>query len=166
MSKEISSHAGAAKMIRQFMKANGISGSVRSKSYSMGSSINVDVQDLPPPVYKMLSDYVSQFEYGHFNGMEDIYEISNSRDDIPQVKYAFVNNRMSDALGEEIYQFMKGYYSGMEGSPASFKEAHSFYNKNFNGYASHLVYKLFAGGYMYNEYWISVGVIAPEVEAA
>lgn len=166
MSKAISSHAGAAKMIRQFMKSKGIAGSVRSKSYSMGSSINVDVQDLPPPVYDELRDYVSQFEYGHFNSMEDLYEISNSRDDIPQVKYAFVNNRMSDELGEKIYSFMKGYYAGMEGAPESFKEAHSFYNKNFYGYASHLVYKLFAGGYMQNDYWVSVGVLPKEVEAA
>ena len=166
MKKEISRHAGAAKMIRQYLKENGIAGSVRSKSYSMGSSINVDVENLSPEIYKALSSYVNQFEYGNFNGMEDIYEMSNVRDDIPQVKYAFVNNRMSDVLGEEIYQFMKNYYSGMEGAPSSFKEAHSFYNKNFNGYASHLVYKLFAGGYMQNQYWESVGVIAPELEVA
>ena len=166
MEKQVSSHAGAAKMIRAYMKAKGIAGNVRSKSYSMGSSIHVYVQDLPPAQYADLVAYVNQFEYGHFNGMEDIYEISNRRDDIPQVKYAFVDNKMSDALGEKIYQFMKGYYSGMEGAPDSFKDAHSFYNMRFNGYASHLVYKLFAGGYMHNEYWISVGVIAPEVEAA
>lgn len=166
MKKEISSHAGAAKMIRAYMKAQGIAGSVRSKSYSMGSSINVDVVDLLPAQYADLKSYVSQFEYGHFNGMEDIYEISNARNDIPQVKYAFVNNKMSDEMGEKIYQFMKGYYSGMEGAPDSFKDAHSFYNMSFNGYASHLVYKLFAGGYMRNEYYESIGAIAPELEVA
>ena len=162
----ISSHAGAAKMVRQFMKAKGIAGQVRSKSYSMGSSIHVYVQDLPPAQYAELRSYVAQFEYGHFDGMIDYYEMDNVREDIPQVKYAFVDNKMSDELGEKIYQFMKGYYSGMEGAPESFKDAHSFYNMSFNGYASHLVYKLFAGGYMNNEYWISVGVMAKEPEAA
>ena len=163
MSKEISSHAGAAKMIRAYMKANGIAGSVRSSSYSMGSSINIDVQNLNPEQYAALKSYADQFEYGHFDGMIDLYEMSNVRDDIPQVKYVFVNNRMSDELGEKIYQFIKGYYSGMEGAPESFKEAHSFYNKNFNGYASHLVFQLFGGGYMRNQYWESVGVLEPEV---
>ena len=163
MSREISRHAGAAKMIRAYMKANGIAGSVRSSSYSMGSSINIDVQNLNPEQYAALKSYADQFEYGHFDGMIDLYEMSNVRDDIPQVKYVFVNNRMSDELGEKIYQFIKGYYSGMEGAPESFKEAHSFYNKNFNGYASHLVFQLFGGGYMRNQYWESVGVLEPEV---
>lgn len=166
MEKQISRHAGAAKMIRQFMKSKGIAGSVRSKSYSMGSSINVDVMDLLPAQYVELVAYVAQFEYGHFDGMIDYYEMDNVRDDIPQVKYAFVNNRMSDELGEKIYQFIKGYYDGMEGAPDSFKEAHSFYNQRFNAYASHLVYQLFSGGYMRNQYWESVGAIEKELEAA
>ena len=166
MKKEISSHAGAAKMIRAYMKANGIAGSVRSESYSMGSSVRVYVQDLLPAQYGELKAFANQFQYGHFDGMIDMYEYSNNRDDIPQVKFVFVDNKMSDELGEKIYQFMKGYYSGMDDSPASYKEAHSFYNKNFNGYANNLVYRLFAGGYCQNEYWISVGAIAPELEAA
>jgi len=166
MEKKLSSHASAAKMIRQFMKANGIAGSVRSSSYSMGSSINVDVQDLLPAQYAELKAFANQFQYGHFDGMIDLYEYSNSRDDIPQVKFVFVNNRMSDELGEKIYQFIKGYYSGMEGAPESFKEAHSFYNKNFNDYASHLVFQLFAGGYMRNQYWESIGAVSPELEVA
>jgi len=153
MEKQVSRHAGAAKMIRAYMKAKGIPGSVRSKSYSMGSSVHVDVVDLPPAQYEDLRKYVAQFEYGHFDGMIDYYEMDNVREDIPQVKYAFVNNKMSDELGEKIYQFIKGYYAGMEGAPDSFKDAHSFYNMSFNGYASHLVYKLFAGGYMQNQYY-------------
>ena len=111
MKKEISSHAGAAKMVRQFMKANGIAGSVISKSYSMGSSISVYVEDLPPAQCQVLKDYVSQFEYGHFDGMQDLYEMSNCRDDIPQVKYAFVNNKISDELYQDIWDFLKSYYS-------------------------------------------------------
>jgi hypothetical protein len=166
MEKKISRQASAAKMIRQFMKENDIAGRVRSQGYSMGSSINIDVENLIPAQYEILKSYSRQFEYGSFNGMEDIYEYNNVNDDIPQVTYVFVNNRMSDELGENIYQFIKGYYAGMEGAPASFKEAHSFYNQNFNGYASHLVFQLFAGGYMRNQYWESIGAIVPELEVA
>ena len=166
MSKEISRHAGAAKMIRAYMKANGIAGSVRSESYSMGSSVRVHVQDLLPAQYAELKAFANQFQYGHFDGMIDLYEYSNSREDIPQVKYVFVDNKMSDELGESIYQFIKGYYAGMENAPASFKDAHSFYNENFGDYVSRLVYRLFVGGYMQNQYYESIGAIAPELEAA
>lgn len=166
MSKEISRHAGAAKMIRAYIKANGIAGIVRSESYSMGSSVRVHVQDLLPAQYAQLKAFANQFQYGHFDGMIDLYEYSNSREDIPQVKYVFVDNKMSNELGESIYQFMKGYYAGMENAPASFKDAHSFYNENFGSYASHLVYKLFAGGYMQNQYYESIGAIVPELEVA
>ena len=34
---------------------------------------------------------VSKYQYGHFDGMNDIYEYSNSREDIPQAKYIHVN---------------------------------------------------------------------------
>jgi hypothetical protein len=166
MEKKISRQAAAAKMIRQFMKDAGIVGSVRSKGYSMGSSITVDVQDLNPMQYEALNSYGRQFEYGSFNGMEDIYEYDNVRDDIPQVSYVFVNNKMSNEVGQAIYDFIKGYYAGMEGAPESFADAGSFFNKSFNDYASRLVYRLFSGGYMQNQYWESIGAIPAELEAA
>lgn len=166
MSKKVSRQAAAAKMIRQYMKENGISGSVRSKGYSMGSSISVDVQDLNPMQYESLNSYGRQFEYGSFNGMEDIYEYNNVNDSIPQVSYVFVNNKMSDELGQKIYDFVKSRYAGMEGAPESFKDSGSFYNKNFGDYANRLVYRLFGGGYSRNDYYESIGVIAPEADAA
>ena len=166
MERRISRQAAAAKMIRQYMKVNGIAGSVRSQGYSMGSSINVNVQDLNPIQYAALNSYGRQFEYGSFNGMEDIYEYDNVRDDIPQVSYVFVNNKMSNEVGQAIYDFIKGYYAGMEGAPESFADAGSFYNQKFNDYASRLVYRLFSGGYNSNQYYESIGVIAAEQEAA
>ena len=166
MSKEISSHAGAAKMIRQFMKANGIAGSVISKSYSMGSSISVYVEDLPPAQYQVLKDYVSQFEYGHFDGMQDLYEMSNCRDDIPQVKYAFVNNKISDELYQDIWDFLKSYYSGMENAPADAKEAGSFYYSNGNQYGNNMIYRFFNGGYCQMAYWDKVNGVVQEPEVA
>ena len=142
------------------MKANGIAGSVKSSIYSMGSSLNVYVVDLLPAIEKELKSYVSQFEYGHFDGMEDIYEMSNVRDDIPQVKYAFVNNQLSDELAQKIYDFSKDYFAGMDDSPENFKESYKFYNKAFDRYANQLVGQLFRGG-QYNQYYDYVdGVVA------
>jgi hypothetical protein len=166
MEKKISRQAAAAKMIRQYMKENGIAGSVRSQGYSMGSSINVNVQDLNPMQYEALNSFGRQFEYGSFNGMEDIYEYDNVNDSIPQVSYVFVNNKMSDELGQAIYDFIKGRYVGMEDAPVSYKDSGNFYNKSFGDYASRLVFRLFAGGYNSNQYYESIGVIAIEQEAA
>jgi len=162
MGNKISRQAAAAKMIRAYMKENGIAGSVRSQGYSMGSSINVNVQDLNPMQYEALNSYGRQFEYGSFNGMEDIYEYNNVNDNIPQVSYVFVNNKMSDELGQAIYDFIKGLYVGMEDAPASYKDSGSFYNQRFNDYANRLVYQLFTGGYNRNQYYESIGVIAVE----
>ena len=81
MAKQLSTHAAAAKMIRQHLKAIGVTGKVKASSYSMGSSVRVEVSDITPAVRKELQAFVDQFQYGHFDGMNDYYEISNSRDE-------------------------------------------------------------------------------------
>lgn len=107
-----SAHAQAAAMIRKQLKANGIKARVRSESYSMGSSIRVKVlQDLVPAALEEVKAYCNQFQYGHFDGMVDMYENSNSRDDIPQVKYVFVEIEYS----EELKQAVKDYISEIGG---------------------------------------------------
>ena len=145
--KQTSSHAQVAKLVRQQLKSWGIVGKVNSKSYSMGSSVNVYVNDLTPEIAKMVGDYLVQFEYGSFNGMEDYYKMSNVRDDIPQVKYAFLNNNMSDEMAQTIWDFARLHFVGMEFAPANYFDAHSFYNDNFHCYGGNLVWKLFTGNY-------------------
>jgi hypothetical protein len=39
-----------------------------------------------------------KYQYGHFNGMEDIYEYSNNNDAIPQTKYLFVEPDETQAM--------------------------------------------------------------------
>lgn len=145
--KQTSSHAQVAKLVRQFLKSINVEGSVRSKSYSMGSSVHVYVTDQTPEIAKMIGDYLVQFEYGHFNGMEDYYEMSNVRDDIPQVKYVFLDNNMSDEMAQAVWNFARSHFVGMEFAPANYFDAHSFYNDNFHCYGGNLVWKLFTGTY-------------------
>jgi hypothetical protein len=153
MARQLSIPAQAAGMIRQYMRANGIAVSVRSESYSMGSSVNVSVVDMQPAAVADLEAYANQFQYGNFNGMEDIYEYSNSRDDLPQVKFVFVRNEISPELRQSIWDYARGYYAGMENAPINADEASRFYNANFNQYGNVIIYRLFAGGYMQNQYW-------------
>ncbi len=103
--KQISEHAHAAKLIRAELKRLKIAGSVRSRSYSGGDSVDVYVTDLAPAQFAMVEAFAEQFAMGHFDGSDDSYRHSNRRNDIPQVYYVHVNNSLSDALRAEITEF-------------------------------------------------------------
>lgn len=163
MAKELSNHAAAAKAIRVWMKANGYVGSVKSDSYSMGSSVNVYVEDFNPVQYKALDEYADQYQYGDFNGMEDIYEFRKDRPDLPQVKYVFVNNSMSDAMRQRIWDFARDYYLHLDEMPADYEQARNLRIDSFGIWVSDLVFRLFNGANYNNAYWESV---AQQAEAA
>jgi len=145
--------AQAATMIRNYLKANNIAGSVKSEIYSMGSSVNVYVTDLEPEVLDKLRTFANQFQYGRFDGMQDLYEYTNSRDDLPQVKYVFVNNTLSPELSQEIWNFARNYYAGMEDAPENQALASKFYNPQMNEYGNTIIWMLFDGKYMRDGYW-------------
>ena len=94
---QTSSHAGAAKMLKEELQKTfpGIRFSVTSDSFSMGDSVRVSYED--GPAYSLVDQIAGKYQYGHFNGMEDIYEYSNRRDDIPQTKYVQVSRKQSEA---------------------------------------------------------------------
>lgn len=99
MARELTEHAAAAKLIRRDLKMAfpTVAFAVRSRSYSGGDA--VDVRWTDGPTSEQVSGIVGQYQEGHFDGMIDLYEYSNRRDDIPQVKYVQVHRRRSaDAL--------------------------------------------------------------------
>lgn len=100
--KRTTTAATAAAAIRAELKNAfpGIKFSVRSETYSGGNSVNVSYIDGIDE--KRVEKLLAKYQYGHFNGMEDIYENTNRRDDIPQVKYLFVRREMSDAVRDAI----------------------------------------------------------------
>jgi len=104
--------AKAASIIRKELKANGLNVTVKSKNYSGGNSIDVTIhKDLTPAGVKEVTAYCDQFEMGHFDGMRDLYEYSNTRNDIPQVKFVFVHVDYSD----EIHQASRDYIDEING---------------------------------------------------
>jgi hypothetical protein len=121
--KKLSSHAATARAIRTELKKHSITGRVTAKTYSGGDSVTVSVQNLPPWTMKQIKTYCSQFEMGHFDGMVDMYEYSNRREDIPQVKFVFVENDFSDELREKAYQFLLNLMAAYEGFPPTYDEA-------------------------------------------
>ena len=63
--------AQVASIIRKHIKAHGIKARVKSKNFSMGNSITIDVEDLLPSTLSALKEYVNGFKAGYFDGMQD-----------------------------------------------------------------------------------------------
>lgn len=86
-----------AQAIRKELKQAfpGIKFSVTSDNFSMGNSVDVSWTD--GPTSEHVQQIVNKYQYGHFDGMTDSYEHSNSRTDIPQAKFIMTKREMSDA---------------------------------------------------------------------
>ena len=117
MKREMSAAARAAKEIRQYLKEKRIAARVTSKNYSMGDNVNVYLTNQPPEVVKKIKDDCNKYQKGHFNGMEDIYEYSNSRDDVPQTKFLFINNELTDGIKQSAWNYLRRHFSGFDELP-------------------------------------------------
>ena len=104
MKTTLSTHAATAKAIRIELKVAypDFKFKVTSSSYSMGNSVRVSWED--GPATKEVSNIVDKYQYGHFNGMEDIYENSNTRNDIPQAKFVQTERSMSDQVRTMLHE--------------------------------------------------------------
>jgi nitrogen regulatory protein PII-like uncharacterized protein len=101
--KENPTHSTAAN-IREELKKEfpGMKFSVTSDTYSMGNSVRISWTD--GPTSDQVEAITDKYQQGHFNGMEDIYEYSNSREDIPQAKYVQQTRSKSDEVQKAIFE--------------------------------------------------------------
>jgi hypothetical protein len=72
----------------------GVKFNVTSSNFSGGNSVDVRWND--GPTEDQVNSIIKKYQYGSFNGMEDIYEYSNTREDIPQAKYVHGQRSMSE----------------------------------------------------------------------
>ena len=136
-----SNQALAAAAIRKELKAAGIKASVTSEGYSMGDSVNISLVDASPETMKAVNSLCKKYQYGHFDGMNDIYEHSNSRNDIPQTKFVMIRNENSDATKQAIYDTIRTGWAGGEELPETYEAGR---NIHFQGdYISALVWRMF-----------------------
>lgn len=143
--KQKSSHAQAAAWIRTELKKAypGMKFTCTSESFSMGNAVRVEIFDQPPAVKEAVEAIVKKYQYGHFDGMNDIYEYSNSRKDLPQVKYVQLSNTMSDEKAQEIYSKLRATWGGGDELPERYADAR---NAQLQGeYVSQLVWRGFTG---------------------
>lgn len=106
--KELSQTAKCSKAIREELKKKfpGVKFKVNAEG---GSAVNIYYMD--GPSYETVEKIVSKYEMGHYNSMEDIYEYSNRRDDVPQVSYVFTTREISLEYGEEALDEFNKYWS-------------------------------------------------------
>ena len=134
----------AAALIRKELKAAGIEAKkVTSENYSMGSNVNVTIIDATPETKAKAETICKKYQAGHFDGMIDCYEYSNSRDDIPQAKFVFVRNEASPEMKQRIYDWLRGNWHDGEKLPALYDAG---YNQYIDGVeVSAMVHRCFTG---------------------
>lgn len=124
MKRQPTQAAQVSKLCKQYLKSKGIVCSVRSDNYSMGNSVNVRVTNQPPEAIEDMKSEFSKYQSGHFDGMTDMYEYSNSRNDVPQTKYLFVENEITDDMYQKVWEFLCAKYpANAKGLPESYKDA-------------------------------------------
>jgi predicted RNA methylase len=164
--KTQSAQAQVAKIMRQYCKAQGIECRATSDSFSMGDSVNVTVYDLPPAEYAALKEFGGAYQYGHFDGMTDMYEYSNRSQDIPQTKYLSIDNNFSDEIRQAAWDVIRATYCAAEDAPADVSSAGSFRIDDYWG--DSVVYQFLNGSFYGDEpakFWESRAV-APVQPAA
>lgn len=137
------SAAQAAALIRKEIKAAfpSVKARVVSENYSMGSSVRVYIEDQPKEIYAAIERIADKYEYGTFDGMTDSYNYDKVNKDLPQAKYVFVKNEMSDAKRQEVYAAIRSGYHGGDALPESYEAARDI---NFQGhYISQFVWQQF-----------------------
>lgn len=130
----MTTHAETAKAIKKELKKNfpNTKFKVTSESYSMGSSVNISWIDgeTKEEIYAIIKKY----QYGHFDGMQDLYEYSNSREDIPQVKYVMAQRELSEETIKTFIEEHNKRYCEEQQLPLNPSENFQYLDKWFNGY--------------------------------
>jgi len=93
--QKISSHAAAAKQIKQALKKAfpTIKFSVKSDTYSGGNSVSIHWTDGPRT--ELVKAIAGKYQYGSFDGMTDSYDFNNKIEGLPQVQYVMEQRNMS-----------------------------------------------------------------------
>lgn len=101
LTKQLSSHAQAAKAIRADLKKSfpGVKFSVECVQSS--NVVNIHYED--GPTHEQVESVTSKYAKGHFDGQTDSYEYSNRRTDIPQIDYVFVHRGISKLIYAESF---------------------------------------------------------------
>lgn len=114
--------AQCAALIRKDLKTAFplITFTVRSSNFSMGDSVDIGYKDGVP--CKDVEAIVNKYQYGHFNGMEDIYETSDRVKGLPQAKFVMVQRDISPEVKEMVKNEIMKKFGMTEWTDAACRE--------------------------------------------
>lgn len=104
--KTMSEHAQTAAAIRKELKTEfpKTKFKVTAPHYS---SVSVSWENGPQE--KRIGNIVAKYQYGSFNGMEDIYEFDNENSSIPQARWVHWGRTTSDKILSDAFNASKAY---------------------------------------------------------
>lgn len=102
METKLSTHAAAAKAIREELTSLKVKASVHSEVFAGGSAVTVIVNDLSPAAMDKVREACKRYQYGTYKTESDMYESDNIIQELPQVKYVQIDNRLSKQIKERI----------------------------------------------------------------
>jgi len=89
MAKSVQARAAAE--IKNKLKAAGFNPSVSSFAAAGCNGVRVYLPEADMAQQDKVEGIAMPYQYGHFNGMEDMYEISNVIEQLPQVMFVHVS---------------------------------------------------------------------------
>ncbi len=104
--RERSTQAKAAAMIRKHLKTEYPHTTFKVTSRGFAGGDSVDIRWTDGPTTKEVQAFTGQFQYGNFDGMQDLYEYTNTRDDIPQSKYVHCQQGHSAAAYRDMVSIL------------------------------------------------------------
>lgn len=104
--KTASEHAQVAKEIKKYFKSLSIPCKTKSSVYAGGSSVTAWVKNIHPEKLKEYTKYCEQYERGSFDPMNDMYVMDNLREDIPQVKFVFLEHEYTHEFYMDAYRII------------------------------------------------------------
>lgn len=83
--------------------------SVTADNFSMGNAVRIHWTD--GPTTSEVDNISGKYQQGHFDGMTDMYENSNSREDIPQAKYITTSRSHSEETENKLIELLTPIYA-------------------------------------------------------
>ncbi|WLF84820.1 hypothetical protein [Moraxella sp. ZY210820] len=96
-------HTQTAKAIRQTLKAKGITATVKAKDFDC---VTIKLVNASPATVAEVKTIAKAHQYGHFDGMTDIYVTDNLNKDLPQVGYVLVSNEIDDSIYQKALDYL------------------------------------------------------------
>ncbi len=103
--------ANCASAIREELKKvfPNVKFAVKSSNFAGGDSVNITWEN--GPIAKDVEKITNKYQSGHFDGMTDMYEYSNSREDLPQSKYVQTRREISEDVNSVVFEALKEVFA-------------------------------------------------------